>query len=130
MIQNNHEVQRILEAYASAVKSEDRILISSFYTKDGVFLPDGARILSAHDIAGTGRNSFPKTGYDIKYVIQDLVMAGGLAFVTAQATVIATDKKTGRLSCRTSRDFFVLREEENRWRIFRYIFNHVKHGTV
>jgi ketosteroid isomerase-like protein len=120
--------QQLLAHYAQALNSATIALLPTLYTADGMFLPDGVAPLPASALPGKGASFFAKTRFHISYVVEDVTVGGEYAFVQATARTATTDLATGQEVARTSRDFFVLRQEAQDWKIFRYLFNNVQVG--
>ncbi|RZK33601.1 MAG: SgcJ/EcaC family oxidoreductase [Hymenobacter sp.] len=118
--------RQLLAHYAEALNSADAARLPTLYTADGLFLPDGRPPLSAAALPGQAESFFVKTRLRISYAVQDVAVGGGYAFVQATARTATTDLATGQETARTSRDFFVLRQESQDWKIYRYVFNNVR----
>jgi ketosteroid isomerase-like protein len=116
----------LLRAYAEALNSATTALIPSFYTQDGLFLPQGSKALTFTDLPQRSVSFFKKVRFYIDYSLKDIAVDKGYAFVEATAKTRTTDLATNQELTQTSRDFFVLRKEQEEWKIYRYIFNHVK----
>jgi len=115
--------EELVAAYAKILNAADSAAIPSFYTHDGVFMPDGFKTLQTADLVKTGGSYLKKANFQISYDLQEVVVDKGFAFINATAQVTSTDLSTGKIINRSSRDFFVLRKQEQEWKIFRYIFN-------
>ena len=118
--------RQLLAQYAEALNAADTARLPSLYTADGLFLPDGRPPLPADALPGNAESFFAKTRLHISYAVEDVTVGGGYAFVQATARTATTDLATGREVARTSRDFFVLRQENQDWKIYRYVFNSVR----
>ncbi|RZL13021.1 MAG: hypothetical protein EOO62_09425 [Hymenobacter sp.] len=118
--------EQLLAHYAEALNVANTALLPTFYTTDGVFMPDGVATLPAGALSGKGESFFVKTRFHISYAVEDVTVGGEYAFVQATARTATTDLATGREVARTSRDFFVLRQESQDWKIYRYLFNSVR----
>lgn len=116
----------VLAHYAHALNSANTALLPALYTADGVFMPDGMAPLPAGALLGKGESFFAKKRFHISYAVEDVTVSGEYAFVQAKARTATTDLATGRGVARTSRDFFVLRQEAQDWKIYRYLFHSVR----
>ncbi len=119
-------IHNILNDYATALNAADIASIPAFYSVDGIFMPEGYPTITkpAHLTAAAGTYLL-KAAFSIEYYIEDIVIDNQFAFVTAHAKTLQKDSVTGVVIGKTSRDFFILKESENRWKIYRYIFNNV-----
>lgn len=120
------KAETLISEYAAALNAANVDLISAFYTADAVFLPDYARTLTKSDLLQKGRSYLSRTRFQISYAIQDVTLKDEYAFVQARAQTITVIPYTNTEVSKTSRDLFVLRKEQNEWKIFRYMFNNVK----
>ena len=120
-------VERFITAYAEALNTANTHLIPSFYyAKDSLFMPNKMKTLSGHDLrTATTGSFFKKVSFHIDYSVKDIAVDDRFAFVQALAIATTKDLLTGEQSAKTSRDFFVLRKDEEEWKIYRYMFNNV-----
>lgn len=118
-------VKRLIDTYAQALNAADSVSIPQFYTIDGQFIPEGTKLTPARELKAKGEGYFKEADFHIDYSIQSIVMDGGYAFVNATAKTASTNHKTKREASHISQDFFVLRKEQEEWKIFRYLFNNV-----
>ncbi|RZL00116.1 MAG: DUF4440 domain-containing protein [Hymenobacter sp.] len=118
--------EQLLAHYAEALNAANPALLPTLYTADGVFMADGVATLPAGALPGKGNSFFAKSRLHISYAVEDVTVGGAYAFVRATARTATTDLATGREVARTSRDFFVLRQESQDWKIYRYLFNSVR----
>ena len=121
-----HPARQLLAQYAEALNSANLALLPGFYTADGVFMPDGRASLPAGALPGTAARFFAHSRLRISYAAAEVTVDGAYAFVHATARTATTDLATGQETTRTSRDFFVLRQEGQEWKIYRYLFNSVR----
>jgi ketosteroid isomerase-like protein len=119
-------VEKLLLRLADALNSGDISSIPSFYTEDGIFMPDGFKVLTQDKLSKSGNSYLKRTRFKITFFIQDIIVNEGYAFVDATAETQTIDPVKNKLVLTTSRDFFVLRRINGEWKIYRYMFNHVK----
>ncbi|MCC9138488.1 YybH family protein [Pontibacter silvestris] len=118
--------ESLITSYAKALSSADAASIPTFYTEDGRFLPNGFRALTSADLSKRSKSYLEKGQFHIEFNVQDIAIDGQFAFVEAVAQTRSVDVATGGALTHVSRDFFVLRKEQEEWKIFRYTFNNVK----
>lgn len=121
-----HAARQVLAQYAEALNSANPALLPTLYTADGVFMPDGRAPLPAGALPGKGARFFAHSRLRISYAAAEVTVDGDYAFVQATAHTATTNLATGQETARTSRDFFVLRREDQDWKIYRYLFNSVQ----
>ncbi|WP_185974357.1 YybH family protein [Litoribacter populi] len=119
-------VEKLLTDYAEALNSANTALIPSFYTADGLFMPDGYKGLPTEDLLGTSKGFFKNVRFQIDFTVPDTVIDGEYAFVQTMAKTTTTKLEKNQEVKQTSRDFFVLRKGKEGWKIYRYIFNNVR----
>jgi ketosteroid isomerase-like protein len=121
------EIIKVLQEYASSLNAIQIDLIPEFYAEDSIFMPDGLKTLTKSAITEIAASGFLKrTGFKIIYTIEHIAVNGEHAFVQATAKTSTKNVLTGDISEKTSRDFFVFCKEGTKWKIYRYIFNHVE----
>ncbi|ACU61893.1 YybH family protein [Chitinophaga pinensis] len=128
-MQSQHEnqaIEKLLSDFAATLNAANIGIISSFFSEDAVFMPDGFRILKAADLKNTGNGYLQRSHFQIGFTIKEAEISLPYAFVRASAEAKLTDAATQQLITQQSRDFFVLRKDKEDWKIFRYMFNHVK----
>ncbi|WP_375435012.1 YybH family protein [uncultured Hymenobacter sp.] len=118
--------QQLLAQYAEALNAANTSLLPALYTADGVFMADGVASLPAGALPGKGARFFATSRLHIRYAVEEVSVGGEYAFVQASARTATTNLATGQEVTRTSRDFFVLRQEGQDWKIYRYLFNSVR----
>jgi len=118
--------EQLLARYAEALNAANTTLLPTLYTADGVFMPDGVASLPASALADKGDSFFIKSHLHIRYAVEEVTSGGEYAFVQATARTATINRATGQEVACTSRDFFVLRQEGQDWKIYRYLFNSVQ----
>ena len=122
----NKQVEKLVADYAAALNAARAELIPAYYTADAVFMPENTRKLTKSDVLKKGRTFLNKNRFHISYSIQDITVKDEYAFVQATAQTRTVNLNTNIEVAKTSQDFFVLRKDQNDWKIFRYMFNNVK----
>lgn len=119
-------VMNVVRDYARALNEANADLIPGFYTEDALFMPDGTNTINRSDLELPKNGSFlKKNKFNIKYSSENIVVEDEYAFVNVVAETSIENSVSGGSLKKTSRDFFVLRKENNSWKIFRYMFNNV-----
>jgi ketosteroid isomerase-like protein len=126
MSHHKNVIKESIQNFESALNSEDIERVLSFYSEDAVFMPDGFRSLKRGEIGRSRSNFLTEKDFKIKFDNLKIDVNDNYGFVEAVANTSEIDPKGTSKVQKTSRDFFVLRQEENHWRIFSYIFNNIK----
>jgi ketosteroid isomerase-like protein len=119
-------IRNTLTDYAKTLSAADKAAIPGFYTNDGKFMPEGYKTLNSVDLLKTNTGFLKNYNFKIEYSIQDITIDKQLAFVLADAKTSQKDPETGMVFVTKSRDFFVLKKIDEKWKIYRYLFNNVK----
>ena len=122
----NNAIAKTLSDYAEVLNSAKVDLISSFYTKEARFMPEGVKTLHPGSLKKAGENNLASNKFAIEYSIVSVTEEGPYAFVEAIAKTSSIDNVSGTAIKKSSRDFFVLKTEDNSWKIHRYVFNNVE----
>lgn len=113
-------VEQLIAAYAEAVNNGNREVIPTFYTQDGLLIPEGFKALPQGKSSG---KYFQNTAININYSVKQVVVESSFAFVEAQANTKLTDLKSKQELNKSTHDVFILKNTEGAWKIYRYIFN-------
>lgn len=116
-------VEALLADYAAALNAANTAIIHSFYTEDGLLLPQGQQDLNKAELVTRSESFFRQQRFRIDYSLPETLINGDYAFVQTIAKTSSEGQKNGQVEEKTSRDFFVLKKENEAWKIFRYIFN-------
>src|ERR1700709_1200587 len=77
--------EKLLAGYAAALNAANANSLSSFYTHDGLFMPDGHKSLTVADLKKVSGNFLKNANFQIDYDIDNIVVDHGYAFVSATA---------------------------------------------
>lgn len=125
MSYNKELIRDTVNNYAKTLNSGNSIEVSSFYSEDALFMPEGLKELSKNEIGKKGK-FLKKSDFKIQYNSIKVTLDESFAFVNAIAETNEKDLKNGTVIRKTSRDFFVFKKEAKEWKICRYVFNNVK----
>lgn len=89
-------------------------------------MPEGLTTLPVSKLPARGEAFFAKENFHIDFAVESVAVDGAYTFVQASAFTRTTERSTQRELSRRSRDFFVLRQQAQGWKIFCYIFNSVQ----
>jgi ketosteroid isomerase-like protein len=126
MNDRNYNVKEGIQNFANALNAGDLGSILSFYSEEGIFMPEGFKTLSKNSIGKKRAKLLEELNFKIQFEVVKIVVNDNYAFVEALAKTSENDKNAHSTSEKTSRDFFVLRKEDDQWKILRYIFNNVQ----
>ncbi len=125
MSHHKNVIKESIKNFESALNSGNIESVLSFYSEDSIFMPDGFRSLKRGEIGRSNSNFLTEKDFKIKFDNLKIDVNDNYGFVEAVANTSSINAKDSSRVQKTSRDFFVLRQEENHWKIFSYIFNNV-----
>lgn len=128
-MQTLHEhpsIQSFIAGFAAALNTADTTAIQSCFSADAVFMPEGFTVLTGRHLSHVGNGYLTATHFNITFEVVNIVIDNNYAFVQANASATMRDRKTLQATSQQSYDFFVLKKVDSEWKIFRYMFNHVK----
>lgn len=113
----------VLNGFAIALNAADTERLSAFFTSDAVFMPEAAKAFSVAALLHLSGGFLKKTAFYRQFAVKDIQTGGHYAFVQANATAATLNRAGGSTSVKRPRNFFVLQNEEQHWKIYRYRFN-------
>lgn len=120
-------IEKTLENYFDSLRKSDVKACVGLYTSDGVFVPAG-------DQTSTGReqlviayeNIFKAIQLNVSKKVLEVIIKDDFSFVRTQSSGTVLVHATGASIPAENREFFVLRKEQDDWKIARYMFNQPK----
>ncbi len=114
----------LLRRYEQELNAGGTAAIVALYTADGVFMPSGAPTATGStELRGAYEAVFAAIKLNVVFTIDELEVHGDIAFARTisrgQVTVLAN----GQTQAEENRELFILRRQNHRWLIARYIFN-------
>lgn len=114
--------QLINSSYRNALAASDTVAIKAAYTTDGVVMGPGVPTAAGSPaLAMTYNAIFCAVKLNLKFHIDEMIIGQRYAFVrsvsTGTATIDGTEAKED------NRELFVVRKEDDSWKIARYIYN-------
>lgn len=118
------DIQALLATYETSLNSSDATLAASCYTTDGVFMPTTLPTASGSALSAAYRDIFAAIKLDVVFSIDELVVASDeLAYALTRSNGTQTVLANGATSAEANREVFILRKEDDAWKIARYMFN-------
>ena len=118
------DIQRLLNNYQQALNDSDTKRVLPLYTDDGVFMPSNkptavgkAQIRRAYQFV------FKELDLNVKFHIDEIEQHNDMAFVrtTSDGEIKLLEKNITIKN--NSRELFILKRIDNKWKIYRYMFN-------
>jgi ketosteroid isomerase-like protein len=120
-------ISTFLNNFAQVLNNAETKAIPDFFDRDAIFIPDGMKkIIAGNQLGKTDNGYLKRSDFKINYTIKDITIENQFAFVEAFADT--TENRIADLKPvqKRSIDFFVLKNEGENWKIYRYIFNNVR----
>lgn len=120
-------ISTFLNNFAQVLNNAETKAIPNFFDRDAIFIPDGMKkIIACNKLGKTDNGYLKRADFKINYTIKDITIENQFAFVEAFADT--TENRIADLKPvqKRSIDFFVLKNEGENWKIYRYIFNNVR----
>ncbi|SKC53989.1 YybH family protein [Ohtaekwangia koreensis] len=116
-------INTLIDEYGKALNTADSQSIIDLYSDEGLFFPNHYRTINKHHLISKSGTFLKNNHFSIVFEIKDVVANGEFAFVQSTSTTTVRNLEEEKGVTKTSRDLFVLRKEQNLWKIYRYIFN-------
>ena len=123
---SERKIKDLLSKYEKSLVTSDAKLAASCYTADGVFMPTNLPTVTGADMEGAYENLFAGVRINVKFSIDELVVAGDdkYAYVLTQSAGTQKINATGEESVVAGRELFVFHNtDKDGWKIARYMFN-------
>jgi len=120
-------ISAILGNFATVLNNGETKAAADFFDCNAIFIPDGMKkMIGANQLGKTNNGYLKRTDFKISYVIKDITIENQFAFVEAFATTTENRISDLKPVQKRSIDFFVLKKQDENWKIYRYIFNNVR----
>jgi len=126
MSASEQKIKDLLAVYETSLNTSDAKLAASCYTGDGVFMPTTIPTASGADLESAYQNVFGAITLNVKFTIDELVVAGDDKYAYALTQSAGTQKinATGDETAEANREIFIFHNTDtNGWKIARYMFN-------
>lgn len=121
-------IEETLKAYENALNASSTEQVLPLYTKNGIFMPQGAPTAEGQEqLKGAYDFVFKTLQLNVKFRIDEITVINenyALARTMSKGTqLIHAENKT---TPEENRELFVLEKEDGQWKIARYMFNKSK----
>lgn len=124
-------ISTFLGNFTQVLNNGETNAIADFFDREAIFIPDGMKkIIGANQLGKTGNGYLKRTDFKIGYAIESITIENQFAFVEAFAATTENRISDLKPVPKRSIDFFVLKKENENWKIYRYIFNNVRELEV
>lgn len=124
-------ISTLLDNFAQVLNSAQTKAIPDFFDQDSIFIPEGmGKFIGIDTLGKTDEGFLKRANFKISYTIKDITVENNYAFVEAFASTVENRISDLNSVKKSSIDFFVLKNVDDNWKIYRYIFNNVKELEV
>ena len=117
-------IQSVLKSYQNYLNNGDTAAILDLYSKDPIFMPQHAPALVGRDAVKAGYEGVFKTiDLDIVFTIHEVEEQGNWAWARTSSAGTVKVLANGQSGAESNNELFVLKKEDNEWKIHRYIFS-------
>lgn len=118
------EATALLRQYENELNAGSTAAIVRLYTPDGIFMPSGAPTATGStELRASYEAVFAAIKLQVVFTIDELEIHGDVAFARTTSRGQVTVLANGQTQAEENRELFILRREEGRWLIARYLFN-------
>ncbi|MBV9312632.1 MAG: nuclear transport factor 2 family protein, partial [Pseudonocardia sp.] len=89
------EITALLATYERALNTDDAALAVSCYTRDGVFMPTTLPTAVGAELKEAYERTFAAIHLDVRFTIDELVVADSLAYALTRGNGTQTEHATG-----------------------------------
>lgn len=120
-------VETLVQNYFDALNSGDAAMATSYFTKRGILLPQGAPTATGTEqINGTFKYVFDNFSFVLQVTISDVNVQGNYAIVSSTSKGSFTIKAKNETMENEYRETFIMQKDGNSWKIARYMYNQPK----
>jgi len=117
-------IQLLLNDYEQALNNSDVKRVVSLYTDDGIFMPSNKPTAVGEEQVNIAyQHVFKALDLDVKFHVNEIEYFGDIAFArtTSDGKIKILEKNTTINN--NSRELFILKRVDKKWKIYRYMFN-------
>ena len=114
----------LLRRYEQELNAGGTAAIVALYTADGVFMPSGAPTATGSaELRRAYEAVFSAIKLNVVFTIDEMEVHGDIALARTTSRGQVTVLANGQSQAEENRELFILRRENHRWLIARYLFN-------
>lgn len=114
----------LVRGYERELNAGNTAAIVALYTADGVFMPSGAPTATGStELQRAYAAVFSAIKLNVVFTIDELEIHGDIAFARTTSRGRVTMLANGQTQAEENRELFILRRQDHRWLIARYLFN-------
>jgi len=116
-----------VQNYFDALNAGDSTKLTSYFTKNGVLLAQGAPTAAGSEqVSETFKYVFDNFGYSLKVNVDEIIVQGNYAIVSSTSTGSFVIKAKNETVDTEFRETFIMEKEGDVWKIARYMYNQPK----
>jgi uncharacterized protein (TIGR02246 family) len=129
--QSAMELEKIIGAYATALRSNDVDGLVALYAPNGVFIRDGMPAVVGHDaLRAAYKQIFATLKVDLGFKVEEAETSGDMAWLRATSSGRLKVLASGVETTNAFNTLFVFRREDGAWKIRSYIYASSQPGAA
>lgn len=121
--EDEKEIRHLLRSYRNALAESDPKKVVDNYAADGVVMGPGAPTAIGNELSGTYSGIFNNVGLDLDFTVANMIIGKKYAVVQSTSDGTATVVATGEQVPEQNRELFIMKKENESWKIARYMYN-------
>ena len=122
--EEKQKIEELLNEYKKSLNTSDAQLAQNLYTKDGVLMPTEAPSnIGSESILKSYEDAFSQFKLKIDFFIEEIEVEGNMAFAVTSSKGTIKILANGMEEPEASRELFVFKKVDGKWKIARYMFN-------
>ena len=124
-VKDENEIRNLITSlYRDALASGDSEAVKNTFASNGVVMPpSSATYRGAENIKENYDNIFKNVSLDLQFDIDEVIIEGDYGFVRSTSDGFAKINATGESFPEVNRELFIVRKENNNWKIAFYMYN-------
>lgn len=118
------EIEKLIQNYQEVLNSSDVNAIIALYTENAVLLPNAAPTADGlNQVKQTYEYVFENFTYTLKFTVLEIETIGNTAYVRSNSSGNVHIKASGETVTDQNRELFILKKQNDTWKIARYMYN-------
>lgn len=119
-------IEKLIFSYSDAFNAKDLLKTVALYEQDGILMPNNSPLAQGTEqLTASFEFLFKNAQINIQYIIDEVMISGEYAFARTNSKVETIIGGADKILL-DNKELFVLRNQNDEWKISRYIFNNTK----
>ena len=122
--EEKQKIEELLSEYKKSLNTSDVQLAQNLFTKDGIFMPaEAPSAIGSEGILKNFESAFSQIELKTAFFIEEIEVEGNMAFAVTSSKGTIKILANGMEEPEASRELFVFKKVDGKWKIARYMFN-------